>query len=432
VLYPRIVVASLLFIASLQVNAAVHLRLRVEPEAQLPAIAPSLRVEAVNTGSTPAQLPRRVALQVVPSGDRKPFVAYVGLREDERVTRFWSDDAGSATIVLAPKETRDLSFWAGPESPVWFAADSRLMSPGTYRLQLVADAKLDSLVLANVSRILDQPGLVDHVVSNEATYTVETPKGEDAVVWEMIKNLTTPSMWSDTLDRVIWAKHSSSHYAAYCLDAPSTADPQTAIAAHVATLEKGPSAPWADWHRFGIAQNEIRRMRLFREAQNIDAAVAASDRARGILTQLSTQAHDPYLRREVKQTLDRDVRTRAEIVRAIKIRTGEIKEVVPKAICFEKATDGKHVFWFGFENVGDVPIKLPIGPDNKFTPPPFDRGQPTTFSLGRTVLAVRVPSDEPVLTWHLQNYTEKASIRDMAPCPSDLRERFTYEPPQRD
>jgi hypothetical protein len=424
--------AALFFFASVQTQAAVQLRLRVEPQSQLPAIAPSLRVEAVNTGSGPAPLPLRVALQVTPPGGRRPFVAYVGLREDAHVTVFWTEAGSSESTVLAPKETRDVSFWAGPESPVWYAADSRLMSPGTYRLQLVADAKLDSLLLENVSRVLDQPGLIDPIVSNEAIYTVETPKGQDAVVWEMIKKLTTPSMWSDALDRVIWAKHPSSRYTAYCLDSPASTDPDTAIAAHVATLNKQPSASWADWHRYGIAQHEVRKMRRFREAQDIDAAVAASDRARVLLAQLATHALSPYLRGEAKQILERDVRTRDELVRFVKIRNGEIKEVVPHVTCVEKTADGKHVFWFGYDNVAKEAMKFPIGPDNKFTPPPFDRGQPTTFSRGLTVLGLRVPSDEPVLIWHLQNYTIKASVRDTETCPPDFQEQYTYKPPQRD
>jgi len=133
---------SVLTLASQRAEAGVQLRLRVEPASQLPAIEPTLRVEAVNTGATPVAIPSSVVLQVTPPGDASPFVAYVGMRGDERVARF--DTGGASPIILEPGETRDLSFWAGPESPTWFAGDSRLLVPGTYRFQLVAHPNLDS------------------------------------------------------------------------------------------------------------------------------------------------------------------------------------------------------------------------------------------------------------------------------------------------
>lgn len=416
-------------LASFPARAAIQLRLSVEPSSELPAIEPSLRVEAVNKGSDPAELPSAVVLQVTPPGDRKPFVAYTGLRGNDRVTSFESDDTA---IILAPGESRDLSFWAGPESPVWFAADSRLLSPGTYRFQLVVDARLESELLENVEQAVDQPGVSNPIVSNEATYVVETPKGEDAAVWELIKQLDTPTFWTDALGSRIWSEHPQSRYAAYCLKTPKASDPATAIPAFRATLEKQPSASWGDWLQLGIAQFELMQASSFVDAKDADAALAASDRAGAILRELAREALPRYVRKEAQRLAENRLWTRGGIDRAIRIAKGELKEVQPFVVCVEKAgEDGKHVFWFGYENTARAQMTFPVGPENKFTPPPFDRGQSTVFSPSYVVLGARVVTDQPAVTWHLHKYNVQASVEKTPPCPADLQERYIYKPPQR-
>lgn len=416
-------------LASFPARAAIQLRLSVEPQSQLPTIEPSLRVEAVNNGSEPAELPSSVALQVTPPGERKPFVAYTGLRGNDRVTWFVSDDA---PIILAPGESRDVSFWAGPESPVWFAADSRLLSPGTYRFQLVADANLDSELLEKVEHAVDQPGLSNPIVSSEATYVVETPKGEDAAVWELIKQLGNPMLWTEALGNRIWTEHPLSRYTAYCLKSPNAGDSAVSIEAYTAALGRQPSRSWADWYRLSIAEHELRRASSFVSAKDADAALAASDRAGAILRQLAREALPRYVRREAQRLAENRLWTREGIDRAIRIAKGELKEVQPFVVCVEKADeDGKHVFWFGYENTARAQMTFPVGPENKFTPPPFDRGQSTVFSPSYVVLGARVVTDQPAITWHLHKYNVQASVGKTPPCPADLQERYIYKPPER-
>lgn len=419
-------------LASFDAHAAVGLRLWVEPQSQLPAIEPSLRVEAVNNGSEPVELPRSVALQVIPPGDRKPFIAYTGLRGNDRVTWFHSGDDAASSIVLAAKETRDLSFWAGPESPIWFAADSRLLSPGTYRFQLVAHDELNSDSLEKLDVATDQPGLLDPVVSNEATYVVQTPQGEDAAVWELIKQLPSPTFWSDALGQRIWAEHPTSRYAAFCLNDPKATDPSASIAAYTAALEKQPTEAWADWYRLGIARDELTRASSFVDARDAEAALTTAKRAEAILTRLARESLHPHVRKEARELIDTRLWTGEGITRAIRIANGELKEARPFVVCVEKGGDGKHVFWFGYENTARERMKIPIGPDNKFTPPPFDRGQPTIFAPTYAVLGVRVVTDEPAVMWHLQNYNVHATLAKTQPCPADLQELYTYDPPERE
>lgn len=426
----RLVLAALLVtFTSIPAGAAIQLRLWVEPQSQLPAIEPSLRVEAINTGDEPATLPSIVALQVVPPEPRKPFVAFTGLRGEDRVAWFYTGEE-RRSIVLAPKATSDLSFWAGPESPVWFAADSRLLVPGTYRFQLVVHEKLDSNLLAKVELAVDQRGLTEPIVSNEATYVVETPQGEDAVVWEMIKQLQTPTFWSDALGSRIWAEHPQSRYTAYCLNDKST-DPDVSIAAYTAALEKQPSRPWAERYRLNMARDEISRSEDFISARDVDGAFETRKRAHTILTELAKNGLDPALRRKAEELLHSYSWTRADIEYHIRDLKGELTETRPYAICVEKTGNGKHIFWFGYDNTTLEPMTIPIGPDNKFTPPPFDRGQPTVFPAHETVLGVRIETTEPAVMWHLQHYNVQASLAKTQPCPANLHELHTYEPPQR-
>ncbi len=422
--------ALLLVLASLRVEASVVLRIWVEPPSQLPFIAPSLRVEAVNTSSTPAELPLTVALQVMPS-DGKPFIAHLGPPPYVRITWFRSDDDDAASILLAPDETRDLSFWAGPASPV--TADSRLLSPGTYRFQLVAHDKLNSDLLEGLDRVADQRGgLTDPILSNEATYVVETPEGEDAAVWELIKQLLSPTLWGDSLGSRIWAEHPSSRYAAFCFNDPKTNDPDVSIAAYTATLAKQPDRAWADRYRLGIARDELTRSSKFVDDSDAEGAFQAKQRAKSILTQLAREGLSPYLREEAQDLLDTHIWTREEIVHFIKRLNNELIETEPFAICVENTDDGKHIFWFGYHNYTQEPMRIAIGRENKFTPPPFDRGQPTVFPRGDTLLGVRIVTHESAVTWHLMTHDVQASLAESRPCPADMHERFKYEPPQRD
>src|SRR5574339_2448 len=54
---------------------------------------------------------------------------------------FLPGEVSPQPLVLAPNALS--LFWAGPEPPVWFAGDSRLLLSGTHRLRLVADRGLD-------------------------------------------------------------------------------------------------------------------------------------------------------------------------------------------------------------------------------------------------------------------------------------------------
>jgi hypothetical protein len=86
-------------------------------------------------------------------------------------------------------------------------------------------------------------------------------------------------------------------------------------------------------------------------------------------------------------------------------RPGEDAPVQPILECVVENGPGDFVAHFGHLNENPVPITIPVGPDNRFSPAPVDRGQTTTFPPGRSgfypAAAFQVPFDGSPLTWTL-------------------------------
>lgn len=81
--------------------------------------------------------------------------------------------------------------------------------------------------------------------------------------------------------------------------------------------------------------------------------------------------------------------------------------------CVDDNGDGTYSAHFGYWNPNPSPVIIPVGPGNKFTPLPEDRGQPTTFQPGRTAY---YPNPEfslvfngSPLTWTLNGEIASAS-----------------------
>ena len=387
-------------------QADVTMRIAAEPEALLPGLTPSLRIWITNDGSVPAEVPTRMALQVAPPRG-EPFVAYSMPRGDDRTM-----DVGSKpTITLAPGETRDVTMWSGDG---WFSADERFRTTGVFRLQAVADRNLDSLQLAGLSRILDQEGLARPVVSNETTFTVLEPNGDDRAVWNVMKQQHTTC--SAELTDLIWNQYPNSHYAGYCIRNANAHDEMKEIAGLEASLARDPHPYWADGLRLSIAQSWLSR--AFRlSSKDVEAAVEAYERAGSILQPLAKNAVSPEHRSEATKLLD-SVKTRQEVAEHYQASHGyDARPVRFQVSCFENLPDGARKIWFGYNNPNSKPVNVPIGEDNKFTPPPFNRTQPTAFAPGIFNFAFSVITTEPALAWHLQGKTAQFKVPDATQCP---------------
>ena len=395
------------WLASSAHATTLSMRIAVEPEALLPGIPPSLRVSVTNHGSEPAEMPARVALQVIPPRGQ-PFIAYSTLRGDELTMNLPAEPP----LILAARETRDVSLWSGDS---WFAADERFRTSGTFQFQLVADSELDSQRLSALSRIVDQDGLVQPLISNETTFSVVEPTGADLAVWNVMKAQGT--LCSAQATELIWSDYPTSRYAAYCVRNQNDPDVLKRIAGYEASLAKNPHPYWADGYRLGIAQFWVSRASGLID-HDIEAAVDAYDRARAILEPLAKRAAAPEHRYDATQLLELRVRSRDEVVERHRAAHGSGDRSLRIYVsCHQNLPGGERSVWFGYNTPNQKPIDVPVGRDNKLTPPPFSRGQPTRFEPGIVDFAFPIVTKEPVLVWHLQGKTVQFKVPGSTECP---------------
>ena len=97
--------------------AGATLTIRAEPDTLLAGLAPALRIWVSNDGATPAEVPTKLALQVIPP-QGEPFVAYTLFRGESFVMNL---DV-KRPFILAPGETREITFW---DREGWFGQDPR-------------------------------------------------------------------------------------------------------------------------------------------------------------------------------------------------------------------------------------------------------------------------------------------------------------------
>jgi hypothetical protein len=92
-------------------------------------------------------------------------------------------------------------------------------------------------------------------------------------------------------------------------------------------------------------------------------------------------------------------------------RADEGDNVTPVFECAQVNADGSSTAFFGYLSPSREPQQVELGSDNRFSPSPADRGQPSTFSPGRhvSVFSVRVPVNGSV-TWHLDGNAASSSM----------------------
>ncbi|MFP4438636.1 MAG: choice-of-anchor A family protein, partial [Chloroflexaceae bacterium] len=94
--------------------------------------------------------------------------------------------------------------------------------------------------------------------------------------------------------------------------------------------------------------------------------------------------------------------------------------VKPITECVANNGDGTYTAHFGYLNTSSTTISIPVGPGNRFSPDPQDRGQPTMFEPGRTpywpdtAFNMVFDADE-TLVWTLNGKTATAS-KNGVPC----------------
>jgi plastocyanin len=97
--------------------------------------------------------------------------------------------------------------------------------------------------------------------------------------------------------------------------------------------------------------------------------------------------------------------TSSLVARAQQVAHRDGQGVVPIYDGYEPNGDGTVTLWFGYINRNyEEVLDIPVGPDNTFSGPQADRGQPTHFETRRkkSVFSVVVPESEaPSVRWSL-------------------------------
>jgi len=73
--------------------------------------------------------------------------------------------------------------------------------------------------------------------------------------------------------------------------------------------------------------------------------------------------------------------------------------VIPELQCVIDNHDGSFTALFGYLNQNASAVSIPVGPLNKFSPAPQDRGQPTTFQPGHVANAFNVTFTGTKVAW---------------------------------
>ena len=77
------------------------------------------------------------------------------------------------------------------------------------------------------------------------------------------------------------------------------------------------------------------------------------------------------------------------------------KAVRPVLECVT-GSGSSYVAWFGYQNDNSATVNIPLGGNNKFSPKPENRSQPTNFAPGRQIKVFSVPFNGKNLTWTLK------------------------------
>ena len=398
------------FVLTCAVSALAHpvtVSLSVEPEAELPGLYRFWRVTLKNAGGSTTTVPNKRAVQVTPATG-SPSVL---IRSFQPANHFHTPPR-VAPIPLGAGQTRDLTF--SLEIAGLLRDATQRLGPGTYRIQFVIDEALDSERFSGVTRVVGSPDLIDPIVSGEVEYVVKAPAGADLAVWNLLRDLD-PMQWTGLAER-IWRDYPDSRYAAEYV--PHDRDPAKTIASYEAALRKNPHPDIAHTHRLILAQQEVNRGSALVDL-DVEQAVAAYTRARKLLEEVTRHARFPHQIEAARNAMG-GVYTREDIVRMHNAGRGIVESrFVPYSRCAETLPDGAYKVWFAYYVEGDEAFSFPLGAQNKFTPPPSDRGQPKTFEPGANEFPFSVVTSEPELTWHIGKHNIIVKARALGECPAD-------------
>lgn len=390
--------------------AAVTMNLLLEPQRTIPGIPVVLNVKIFNDSSLEYHVPGKAILHVA-AGETQ-FDAIASSRTDYTIGSFGE---GAASKVISPMASGDFSYWDAFAGPSWLC-DRRLMQPGTYKLRLeVFEPGDDSSTLT----------------SNEATLVVEEPQGSEAELWKELSKDDPGCFWPSSMTPGLWNKYHPTRYTQFAIPPASTADDDVELAYFDKAIAVDPSAPVADLHRLSKATIEVSKLNRAIIDRKLEDALGARSRAESLAKSVASHALDPLLRVRAVSLLADGVPPAEQVRREIGLLDGAIpQEIDAGAICTTALPSGKSRIYFGYAQGLNRDVVLEIGNENKFTPPPFDRGQPRVFKYGLFRNAFTIETDEPHLTWHLQTQGIQIDVKSLPPCPEGYPENLEKQASQ--
>ncbi len=92
------------------------------------------------------------------------------------------------------------------------------------------------------------------------------------------------------------------------------------------------------------------------------------------------------------------------------------QQITPLVECVKNNGGGSYTAKFGYRNDNTKSVFVPVGTNNKFSPTPENRGQPTIFLPGRNYEVFSVNFDGRNLVWNI--FSKKATAsKNSTPCP---------------
>jgi hypothetical protein len=88
--------------------------------------------------------------------------------------------------------------------------------------------------------------------------------------------------------------------------------------------------------------------------------------------------------------------------------------VQPILECVTDHGNGSYTAYFGYHNPNENTVYIEVSNNNRFVPPPHERGQPTAFAPGRAWRVFSVTDGSP-MQWQLDGGSASAKWSD-EPC----------------
>lgn len=339
------------------------------PDHALPGIPPSLQVIIANNGGTPITLP---TVHLCLHGARPDGTTFSvgcsvgGMSVDDPNNHLQFAGTPQTQVQILSKATYT-AYLPAPDDSFFF--DSSLMQPGTYQLRFLLNG--------------------GDAASNTLQYVVDTPAGENLLIWSVITSRPAdrPQPYVDDQLTPLFIAHPNSDYAkaSYLyrdmIHHGSLTDFAQRLQGYLANT---PPQSFDGIYRTQLAETYLAMAEdaVRRAAAVTDTAVQFAAQGRAILQSLASST-DAYASWLATTSLSTEPWTRELLQRWLdSAKPKRYIPIIPHADCVMLNSDGSYTAWFGYTNKNTGIYGAPIGPQNTFSSDPADRGQPTSLGIG--------------------------------------------------